>query len=141
MKFNFKIQQYQTDAVDAVVKVFQGQGYHDQISYLRDIGKKWHRQLKADFDKSLQDYAYEDDSTGYKNEVIQLSDEQLLANIQRLQNQNNIKQSKALVKDLGRCSLDIEMETGTGKTYVYIKTMFELNKNCLLYTSPSPRDS
>ena len=128
MKFNFKIQQYQTDAVDAVVKVFQGQGYHDQISYLRDIGKKWHRQLKADFDKSLQDYAYEDDSTGYKNEVIQLSDEQLLANIQRLQNQNNIKQSKALVKDLGRCSLDIEMETGTGKTYVYIKTMFELNK-------------
>ena len=34
-----------------------------------------------------------------------------------------------LVKDLGRCSLDIEMETGTGKTYVYIKTMFELNKN------------
>lgn len=32
MKFNFKIQQYQTDAVDAVVKVFQGQGYHDRIS-------------------------------------------------------------------------------------------------------------
>lgn len=40
MKFNFKIQQYQTDAVDAVVKVFQGQGYHDRISYIRDIGKK-----------------------------------------------------------------------------------------------------
>src|SRR5699024_10132995 len=42
--------------------------------------------------------------------------------------QNNIKQSSNLVKDLGRCSLDIEMETGTGKTYVYIETMFELNK-------------
>ena len=41
---------------------------------------------------------------------------------------NNIKLSPSLVKDLGRCSLDIEMETGTGKTYVYIKTMFELNK-------------
>lgn len=40
MKFNFKIQQYQTDAVDAVVKVFQGQGYHDKISYIRDLGKK-----------------------------------------------------------------------------------------------------
>ena len=40
MKFNFKIQQYQTDAVDAVVKVFQGQGYHDRISYIRDVGKK-----------------------------------------------------------------------------------------------------
>lgn len=40
MKFNFKIQQYQTDAVDAVIKVFQGQGYHDRISYIRDVGKK-----------------------------------------------------------------------------------------------------
>ena len=49
-------------------------------------------------------------------------------NIQKIQSQNNIKQSKTLVKDLGRCSLDVEMETGTGKTYVYIKTMFELNK-------------
>lgn len=39
MKFNFKIQQYQTDAVDAVVKVFQGQGFHDKVSYIRDLGK------------------------------------------------------------------------------------------------------
>ena len=39
MKFNFKIQQYQTDAVDAVVKVFNGQGYHDKIKYVRDLGK------------------------------------------------------------------------------------------------------
>ena len=39
MKFNFKIQQYQTDAVDAVVKVFNGQGFHDKISYIRDLGK------------------------------------------------------------------------------------------------------
>lgn len=39
MKFNFKIQQYQTDAVDAVVRVFQGQGFHDKISYIRDRGK------------------------------------------------------------------------------------------------------
>ncbi len=52
----------------------------------------------------------------------------ILANIRRLQTFNNIKLSPSLVKDLGRCSLDIEMETGTGKTYVYIKTMFELNK-------------
>lgn len=39
MKFNFKIQQYQTDAVEAVVKVFNGQGYHDKIKYIRDLGK------------------------------------------------------------------------------------------------------
>ena len=66
--------------------------------------------------------------TGYKNEVVELTDEQLLTNIRRLQTFNNIKLSPSLVKDYGRCSLDIEMETGTGKTYVYIKTMFELNK-------------
>ena len=40
MKFNFKIQQYQTDAVEAVVKAFQGQGYYDRISYIRDVGKR-----------------------------------------------------------------------------------------------------
>lgn len=120
MKFNFKIQKYQTDAVDAVVKVFQGQGYHDKIDYIRDLGK---------ISKPQQIDMYDmDDDTGYKNENIALTDEQLLINIQKLQSQNNIKQSQSLIKDLGRCSLDIEMETGTGKTYVYIKTMFELNK-------------
>ena len=141
MKFNFKIQQYQTDAVDAVVKVFQGQGYHDRVSYIRDVGKMQDVQqmrLNVEMDqqysldlgenRQLNIYDMDDDDTGYKNEVIELTDEQLLTNIQKLQSQNNIKQSKALVKDLGRCSLDIEMETGTGKTYVYIKTMFELNK-------------
>ena len=66
--------------------------------------------------------------TGYKNETIELTDAQLLKNIQAIQNENNIKVSDKLIGDIGRCSLDIEMETGTGKTYVYIKTMFELNK-------------
>ena len=37
MKFKFKIQQYQTDAVDAVVRVFEGQPYQDHVSYRRDI--------------------------------------------------------------------------------------------------------
>ncbi|MDM8202286.1 DEAD/DEAH box helicase family protein [Allofournierella massiliensis] len=70
----------------------------------------------------------EDDDTGFKNEELALSDTQLLQNIHKLQSENNIKLFSELVKGLGRCSLDIEMETGTGKTYVYIKTMFELNK-------------
>lgn len=123
MKFNYKIQQYQTDAVDAVVRVFRGQGYYDRITYNRDLGTldTQHQQL------SLDDLDDEYD-TGYKNEVIELSDNQLLQNIRKIQQTNNIKESSALVNDLGRCSLDIEMETGTGKTYVYIKTMFELNK-------------
>lgn len=131
MKFNFKIQQYQSEAVDAVVKAFNGQGFHDKISYIRDLGKV---QKKDDYQMTfgMSDEALEiydpDNDTGYKNEMLEITDEQLLKNIQTLQSQNNIKLSPALVKDLGRCCLDIEMETGTGKTYVYIKTMFELNK-------------
>jgi len=130
MKFNFKIQEYQTDAVDAIVQVFQGQGYYEGINYIRDLGTnvntapKQMSFLQDEFGEQLD----VDETTGYKNELIQLTDEQLLANIKNLQSRNNIKQSAALVGDLGRCSLDVEMETGTGKTYVYIKTMFELNK-------------
>ena len=78
MKFNFKIQQYQTDAVDAVVKVFQGQGYHDRISYIRDLGKQQANQQLAIDDLNIDD-------TGYKNEAVQLSDELLLGNIQTFQ--------------------------------------------------------
>ena len=130
MKFNFKIQQYQSDAVDAVVKVFNGQGFHDKISYIRDKGKlkSSQTQLTLSFEDEFGENLDLLDDTGYKNEVVELSDDQLLKNIHDLQSQNNIKLSSSLIKDLGRCSLDIEMETGTGKTYVYIKTMFELNK-------------
>lgn len=130
MKFNFKIQQYQTDAVEAVARVFAGQGHYDKISYIRDLGKKKPGQQSlgiAEVDEFGEEFDPDND-TGYKNEQVELSDEQLLRNIQQLQNENNIKMSTSLVRDLGRCSLDIEMETGTGKTYVYIKTMFELNK-------------
>lgn len=129
MRFNFKIQQYQTDAVEAVVSVFNGQRFHDKISYIRDRGNS-QKENQLSFDLSQDEMEIYDDGsdTGYKNELLELSDEQILQNIHILQTKNNIKLSPALVKDLGRCSLDIEMETGTGKTYVYIKTMFELNK-------------
>lgn len=143
MKFNFKIQQYQTDAIDAVVRVFHGQTFHDRISYIRDRGKTEEiygfdgKVLPQSNQMSLPQtnstkIEFEDidelSDIGYKNELVSLSDEQLLHNIHTMQSQNNIKLSPALIKDMGRCSLDIEMETGTGKTYVYIKTMFELNK-------------
>lgn len=39
MKFSFKIQQYQTDAVGSVVEVFKGQPYSEPVNYRRDIGK------------------------------------------------------------------------------------------------------
>lgn len=127
MKFNFKIQQYQTDAVESVIKVFSGQDFHKNSGYIRDLGTI---ERPANVQTSLfgEDEADIYNDTGFKNDEIELTDNQLLENIQKLQKANNIKISQSLVKDLGRCSLDIEMETGTGKTYVYIKTMFELNK-------------
>lgn len=130
MKFNFKIQDYQTEAVESIVKVFEGQGYHSGLGYIRDLGfleipqQKQLSLLGDEFGEQIE----LEDNTGYKNEEIVLTDDRLLQNIRDLQSLNNIKQSPSLVKDLGRCSLDVEMETGTGKTYVYIKTMFELNK-------------
>lgn len=116
MNFKFKIQQYQTDAVENTVSVFAGQPSRDSFQYRRDLGKG---QIKL-FD--------EEDSAGYRNNDIELSDQQLLSNIQKIQVSQDIKQSAKLISDLGKLGLDIEMETGTGKTYVYIKTMFELNK-------------
>lgn len=80
MKFNFKIQQYQTDAVDAVVKVFAGQGYHDKIKFIRDLGKVKQHQTQMSFgveDEEVDIYDPTND-TGYKNELVELPDEQLL---------------------------------------------------------------
>lgn len=116
MKFNFKIQQYQTEAVDSVVRVFEGQPY-SKISFVDPMKQ--------------QDLALSDDynDAGFRNEMVALSDEELLANIRGIQQNNNVKLSDEVINHLGRCSLDVEMETGTGKTYVYIKTMYELNKH------------
>lgn len=129
MKFKFRIQDYQTEAVDAVVKVFEGQPFNDRVSYLRDVGKNrgWTQSSLFSDDVSY----FDGDGSGFENAPIELSDERLLDNIRALQLENNIKQSPALSKPFGpscRCALDIEMETGTGKTYCYIKTIFELNK-------------
>ena len=132
MKFRFKIQQYQTDAVDSVVRAFKGQPYSDGVSYRRDLGEV--KPVFAPVDQQIslfppdQISMDEVDDTGYLNEMLQLTDEQLLKNIRDVQQDNEIYQSASLAKGLGRCALDVEMETGTGKTYVYIKTMFELNK-------------
>lgn len=132
MKFRFKIQQYQTDAVDSVIRVFKGQPYSDGVSYRRDLGEV--KPVLAPVDQQIslfppaQISMDEVDDTGYLNEMLQLTDEQLLKNIRDVQQDNEIYQSASLAKGLGCCALDVEMETGTGKTYVYIKTMFELNK-------------
>jgi type III restriction enzyme len=123
MKFKFTIQDYQTSAVDSVVKVFAGQPFQDKVSYRRDTGTQV-------IDHDLFNWKLSDEELymGFANAPVALDVTQLLKNIQKIQNDNNIKESSTLAKHMGACSLDVEMETGTGKTYVYIKTMFELNK-------------
>lgn len=123
MKFKFKIQQYQTDAVNSTAAVFNGQKNYESSKYDRDMGEEYRRKRANDI-AGLQG----DETIGYSNHALELSDSELLANIRSVQGENNIKQSSQLAGHIGRCSLDIEMETGTGKTYVYIKTMFELNR-------------
>ena len=130
MKFTFKIQQYQTDAVNAVVNVFRGQSRPnaEEYSYLFEGIKN----IKTDLQEQQNLYEQLEESQnqvlGYANAPVSLSNDDLLKNIRAIQAGNNIKESSSLSTEQGRCSLDIEMETGTGKTYVYIKTMFELNK-------------
>lgn len=116
MKFKFKIQQYQTEAVENTVAVFTGQPSHAIEGYRLDRGRQAQRQLEFD------------DETGYRNHCVELDGKALLKNINTIQNLYDITPSSSLSKGIGAVNLDIEMETGTGKTYVYIKTMFELNK-------------
>lgn len=132
MKFNFKIQDYQTDAVDAVVDCFEGQIYSDGLTYRRDLGDFLDTsgiQASVTTDDKGKGYLDEDlYDTGFKNEKITLSAEKLLSNIKKVQQENNLKISNNLLGNIGACTLDIEMETGTGKTYIYTKTMYELNQ-------------
>ena len=116
MKFKFKIQQYQTEAVENTVNVFAGQpAQQGQKGYRIDLGDK-------------NAIGFSEFESGYSNGEIVLTNEQILDNIRDIQVAQLIQPSTSLAKGQGRVSLDIEMETGTGKTYVYIKTMFELNR-------------
>ena len=117
MKFKFKIQQYQTDAVENTVAVFQGQPSHTLSAYRRDLGTYKEQRI-----------TYKEEETGYGNYRLELDKQTILRNIRFVQNLYDITPSETLAKGVAPVNLDIEMETGTGKTYVYIKTMFELNK-------------
>ncbi|KZB73495.1 MULTISPECIES: type III restriction-modification system endonuclease [Thalassospira] len=134
MKLKFKVQPYQTCAVDSVVDCFSGQLMASGLNYRIDPGSK------------AQTSAFEE---GFKNADIALSDKQVLANIQDVQRRQNLQISQSLTdftvvnargertmapatytRDAlaaSRYHFDVEMETGTGKTYCYIKTMFEMN--------------
>ncbi len=116
MKLRFKRQKFQADAAKAVVDVFAGQP-HLTPSYLMDRGVNYQRSLTE-----------EEDYTGWRNERIVpgLSDDCILEQLNKVQRANGIAPSRKLE---GRYNLTVEMETGVGKTYTYIKTMYELNKH------------
>ena len=137
MEFKFKIQQYQTDAAAAVTDVFEGQPSSSSFAYVRDLGSGFDASEPAQMSIELPelgpaaDEAVQisiDDSLGYGNAPVALSQAGLLDNVRRVQRRNRIAESGALSHDVGAVQLDVEMETGTGKTYVYTKTMYELNR-------------
>ena len=135
MKFTFKIQKYQTEAVDALVKCFEGQQFADKVQYLRDKGimpqvqkTKMEQGELFENEPSATDEELEQADNGYRNADLILGDKELLENIHKMQDSNFIIHSAKIERTAGVPSFDIEMETGTGKTYVYTKTMYELNK-------------
>lgn len=115
MKIQYKNQTFQSDAARAVVDVFAGQPYFEPI-YMMDPGVN----------------RLEGMSQGVNNHKIvpELTNKKILQNLNRIQRDNQIEPSDCLegLDSDGCYNLTIEMETGVGKTYTYIKTMYELNK-------------
>lgn len=119
MKLKFKKQGYQTNAVEAVADCFAGQPKREGLNYRMDPGRT--------LDAGGQAVAALE-TAGFKNADLALTSGQLLENIHAVQRRQNLPLSAALVKTkVCDINLDVEMETGTGKTYCYVKSMFELN--------------
>ncbi|MGV3053834.1 type III restriction-modification system endonuclease [Streptococcus hyovaginalis] len=120
MKLQFKHQKFQLDAVSSVVDVFDGQDNHKAFEYLMDKGRSQVDELDGM------------DFIGFRNAPISLNRETISQQIQAQQLRYGLKPSEKLSVDkvMGRDSynLTVEMETGTGKTYTYIRTLMELNK-------------
>lgn len=118
MKLQFKHQKFQADAAKAVVDVFAGQPYLTP-TYMMDRGT-------GTYQIGMNE---EEDFTGWRNQplVPELSNRIILEQIQKIQRAYQITPSQKLEGE--GYNLTIEMETGVGKTYTYIKTMFEMNKH------------
>ena len=117
MKIQYRHQKFQADAAKAVVDVFAGQPYLTP-TYMMDRGSGYYQIGVSE----------ERDFTGFSNQRIvpELTDGRILEQLQKIQRAGQIKPSDKLE---GHYNLTIEMETGVGKTYTYIKTMFELNQH------------
>ena len=124
MKLQFKHQMFQADAAQVVCDVFSGQPKITP-TYLIDKGLLVGKSRQSEFDSEGWVVEDEFDFTGYKNSKIRITDTEVLKNLQMIQRSLQIEPSSELI---GTYNLSIEMETGVGKTYTYIKTMFELNK-------------
>lgn len=119
MKLQYKHQKFQADAAKAVVDVFAGQPYLTP-TYRMDRGTGYIQQSITD----------DEDFTGWSNQKIVsgLNDQMILENLNKIQRANQIAPSAKLEGRSEGYNLTIEMETGVGKTYTYIKTMYELNR-------------
>ena len=114
MKLQFKHQSFQREAARAVVDAFLGQPLQDAFAYRMDVGKG----------------VLALEAQGFRNQELQLSDAQLTENIRAIQTKQELQPVDHVRRDAhGTLALSIEMETGTGKTYTYIKTMYELYKH------------
>lgn len=115
MKLRFKHQKFQEDAVKATCDVFTGQP-NIKHQFLTDQGNISNTLLA------------QTEQIGYGNTELCLQDAQLIKNLHEIQSVQNIPQNNQIERLNNRPVFTIEMETGTGKTYTYIKTMYELNK-------------
>lgn len=138
MKLKFKNQAFQEAATAAVCDVFNGQPFHDPNVYTVDPGRaqplgvrpamvnaelpglETPQQLMMDLTNELD--------VGYKNAEIVLTLPDLRKNLHEVQDRQNLEHTSLVTSGSFLPELDVEMETGTGKTFVYIKTLFELNK-------------
>ncbi|MEH0147887.1 DEAD/DEAH box helicase family protein [Corynebacterium sp. Q4381] len=123
MKFKFDSrQQYQLDAISSVVDLFEGQP--KDVGQFREILRGFLSfetdQQSLDIGVGQQELSLEIGAVG--NHLF-LGEDTILDNLQRVQEQNQLMVSDQLVDGL---QFDVEMETGTGKTYVYLRTIFEL---------------
>lgn len=119
MRIQYKHQKFQADAAKAVVDVFAGQPYLTP-TYMMDRGSGYIQQSLTD----------DVDFTGWSNQKIvpELNDHLILEHLQKIQRANQISPSNKLEGRSTGFNLTVEMETGVGKTYTYIKTMYELNR-------------
>lgn len=130
MKLQFKEQGFQIDAVNAVVKCFEGQGLKSNSFTLEKTSEILRKAKEQANNIATLDFGV-DELIGYRNSAIQITPEQVFENIVNMQREHYLIENQKLdiVKgaDIGY-NFTIEMETGTGKTYTYIRTMYELNK-------------